>query len=208
MGRIIDRRRVMGGKSLPYDAEIEYLEGDKLSYIDTGIIGGSNVSFQIDFLYKEAYNGYEENIYFLFGSRFDYDNNQFGFITSYRDIWRYGNSRNGNISVNTPRRMVVDNLQHHNVLNLTENNKSVLTVTINYTTFTNNINIIMFGLNSNNNIRLGNGRIYRAKWYVNDIIIRDFIPVRKGTTGYMYDKVSKQLFGNSGTGAFILGPDK
>lgn len=40
----------------------------------------------------------------------------------------------------------------------------------------------------------------------NDVI--DLIPVRIGTTGYMYDKVSGQLFGNAGTGDFILGPDK
>ena len=49
-------------------------------------------------------------------------------------------------------------------------------------------------------------------WYLtiieNGITTFDFIPVRKGTTGYMYDKVSGQLFGNSGTGSFILGPDK
>ena len=35
----------------------------------------------------------------------------------------------------------------------------------------------------------------------------DMIPVRVGSVGYMYDKVSGQIFGNSGTGSFILGPD-
>ena len=35
----------------------------------------------------------------------------------------------------------------------------------------------------------------------------DLVPVRIGSTGYMYDKVSGNLFGNSGTGSFILGPD-
>lgn len=39
-------------------------------------------------------------------------------------------------------------------------------------------------------------------------IVRDFIPVRKNGIGYLYDKVSKKLFGNSGTGDFVLGPDK
>ena len=34
------------------------------------------------------------------------------------------------------------------------------------------------------------------------------IPVRKGYVGYMYDRVSGRLFGNAGTGAFIIGPDK
>ena len=33
-------------------------------------------------------------------------------------------------------------------------------------------------------------------------------PVRVGTTGYLYDSVSGNLFGNEGTGDFILGNDK
>ena len=36
----------------------------------------------------------------------------------------------------------------------------------------------------------------------------DMIPVRKDGVGYMYDRVSGELFGNDGTGAFIIGPDK
>ena len=38
-------------------------------------------------------------------------------------------------------------------------------------------------------------------------MLRDFVPVRIGNVGYMYDKVSKQLFGSIGTGQFILGQD-
>ena len=34
------------------------------------------------------------------------------------------------------------------------------------------------------------------------------IPVRKGTVGYLYDRVSGKLFYNAGTGDFVLGPDK
>lgn len=43
-------------------------------------------------------------------------------------------------------------------------------------------------------------------WKGNELL-RDYIPVRVGNVGYMYDQVSGQLFGNSGTGDFILGPD-
>ena len=39
-------------------------------------------------------------------------------------------------------------------------------------------------------------------------VVLDMIPVRVGNVGYMYDKVSRKLFGNAGTGYFILGPDK
>jgi hypothetical protein len=51
-------------------------------------------------------------------------------------------------------------------------------------------------------------RIYYCKIYDNNNLVRDFVPVRVGTTGYMYDKVSRQLFGNIGSGSFTLGPDK
>ena len=46
------------------------------------------------------------------------------------------------------------------------------------------------------------------KIQMGDNHVRDFIPVRVVTVGYMYDRVSGQLFGNAGTGAFIIGPDK
>jgi len=35
----------------------------------------------------------------------------------------------------------------------------------------------------------------------------DIVPVRKGTVGYIYDKVSGKMWGNAGTGSFILGND-
>lgn len=41
----------------------------------------------------------------------------------------------------------------------------------------------------------------------NGTLVRDFVPVRVGQTGYLFDRVSGQLFGNDGTGAFVLGPD-
>lgn len=40
------------------------------------------------------------------------------------------------------------------------------------------------------------------------VLARYLIPVRIGAVGYFYDRVSGQLFGNDGTGAFIIGPDK
>ena len=50
--------------------------------------------------------------------------------------------------------------------------------------------------------------IYSIKIWDNNILVRDLIPVRKGNIGYMYDRVSGQLFGNQGTGDFVIGPDK
>jgi hypothetical protein len=72
-------------------------------------------------------------------------------------------------------------------------------------------NIYLFAFNYNgegSTWRPAKMKLYSCKITDNGTVVRDFIPVRVGQTGYMYDKVSGQLFGNSGTGSFILGRDK
>jgi hypothetical protein len=59
----------------------------------------------------------------------------------------------------------------------------------------------MYGLSQNL-------RIYSSKIYEGDVLVQDLIPVRKDGKGYMYDRVSKKLFSNGGTGEFIIGADK
>lgn len=50
-------------------------------------------------------------------------------------------------------------------------------------------------------------KCYEFNVYNNEKSIMRLIPVRIENVGYMPDKVSKQLFGNQGTGNFVLGPD-
>lgn len=50
-------------------------------------------------------------------------------------------------------------------------------------------------------------QLFGVRFWKSGILAGDFIPVRVGQTGYLYDRVSGQLFGNAGTGAFIVGPD-
>ena len=51
--------------------------------------------------------------------------------------------------------------------------------------------------------------IYNCKIYDNDVLIRDFIPVRMNYNNAvgMYDKVNNLFYGNVGTGSFIAGPE-
>ena len=56
--------------------------------------------------------------------------------------------------------------------------------------------------------RLFKGKIRSVKIYNGENLLTDFIPVRVGQVGYLYDKVSGELFGNQGSGNFTLGPDK
>ena len=75
-----------------------------------------------------------------------------------------------------------------------------------------NYSMYLFSVNANTNTKVKTGTSKLQVEYFrikdeNDNLIRDFIPVRVGTIGYMYDKVSQRLFRNKGTGDFVLGPD-
>jgi len=49
---------------------------------------------------------------------------------------------------------------------------------------------------------------YNFKWWRNGSIIFDLIPVRIGTTGYLYNQIDGRFFGDEvGTTPFVLGPD-
>lgn len=49
---------------------------------------------------------------------------------------------------------------------------------------------------------------YYAKLTIDNNILFEMIPVRVGQNGYMYDKISKRLFGSKTNNNFVLGPDK
>lgn len=51
------------------------------------------------------------------------------------------------------------------------------------------------------------GKIYSVQISQGNQIVMDLIPVRVGNVGYMFDKISGNLYGNNGTGSFTLGPD-
>ena len=51
--------------------------------------------------------------------------------------------------------------------------------------------------------------LYSFQWRRNGDLLFDLIPVRKNGVGYLYDKVSGELFGNAaGSGSFSYGDDK
>lgn len=58
-------------------------------------------------------------------------------------------------------------------------------------------------------LRIGQAycRFYFFKLKKAGVPVLDLIPVRIENEGFMYDRVSGKLFGNAGTGRFILGPD-
>lgn len=197
MGMMINRRRAMGGKSLPYDAEIDYLRSTGTQYIDSGIEVDSHLS--VGFSVKTS--NYINAAYcgaIQMSPIVRHHGNASGIVYMYNTL-----PEALSLPVNTWGYFTLD----------TDNRLATLngvSVSFNVQEWSINANYGIFGrLADTGQIQTVNAKVDFAsfKLWRNNKTLRDFIPVRVGTTGYLYDKVSGQLFGNQGTGDFILGLD-
>ena len=196
--RMIAGRNSMMGGSLPYDAEVEYLESTGTQFIKTGILMDSDIDVDIDFSFRDKSSGGVFVLgvrkvvnYYGYGKHIAITNDPkvgvvFGgaFVYSINDV-----SPDTRINLKTRGRKLF--------LNDVEQGEASGKVR---------------DLNSEAFVFRANGsdsasckiRIYGASFENR----RKFTPVRVGSIGYMYDKVTEKLFGNQGTGAFVVGPDK
>lgn len=194
--------------SLPYDAEVEYLESDGSAYIDTGFVPNQNTSVDAMFMKTSTLENF-----FLFGVRPTSTvlSKELAFMP-YSDgniNYRYGNrtkSQSYLISVNTIYKFHTDKKAFY--LRNKQGSKLSSGIAIS-NTFNSVYPIRLFGerVGSDDGNVTRFLRIYYFKIKDATTLARDFIPVRVGQVGYMYDRVSKTLFGNAGTGDFTLGPD-
>lgn len=192
---MMNLRRRYGGKVLPYDAEVEYLESTGTQWIDTGINLRQILHTTMDVMITK---GITTNSC-LCGLFVD---------SSYP---RYQLYINGNQQWAT---LTTTNAQYYNYSGITAgasvSKNTRYTPTLNSLQVQNyDMTIYLFARNHSSNKLATNGlRMYSCNIVDdNNVKLRDFIPVRVGQVGYMYDKVSRQLFGNQGTDAFIVGPD-
>lgn len=196
----------MTEKALPYDAEIEYLETTGTQWIDTGIIPTTTTYVRSKFVNLNAtgeviigfhdtegnawrlFNVFSERIYFDMPSN---NNNPLRM-----------NKFSGGIVVNA---LYEYELGNRYVKDLTTGINILEDATLSTRNGTNSIGVSGTKKGGTTLVTSRN-RFYYVQIYDGSILF-DGIPVRVGQTGYLYDKVSGKLFGNSGTGDFILGPD-
>ena len=197
------RTAAWSGKALPYDAEVEYLESTGTQWIDTGFIPTSDTSVAIGYKTADAQLNKA-----LFGSRINY------YTRSYC-IWA---NANGTIRFDYAS-MSMDNKDGPGsiagrLVDISKRKNRNFVDDIEYSanetkTFSCLDTAYLFGINNNRTAEwLISAHAAYCRIHDSATIVRDFIPVRVGDVGYMYDRVSGQLFGNAGTGEFIIGPDK
>ena len=195
---------------LPYDAEIEYLESSGTQYIDTNIHFTSNHKIDIDFIGltngnvavfganngNTATSGELALFWYVRGGTHVF---QYVFPTTSNNVSTYVTA-NTSYNVGTRYHVVFDKTQF--VVN--DASESCIW----YENYICSRTMLIGATNRNSAAVISSMKIFCVKIYESGELVFDGIPVRVGQIGYMYDRVSGELFGNAGTGDFILGADK
>ena len=186
-------------KGVPYDAEIAFLESTGTQYTNTGISVASDDAFQLDM--TGAFTGTSSNVQ----------------LHGVNGGAYFGMLANGHWTVaGLDTNVASDTATHAFSMSATIGSSKLVSLSIDVNTYTrtrnNDAGIIgLFTLIHSGTQNPLNYyckfRMCACKIYVNGVLVRDYIPVRVGTVGYLYDRVTRRLFGNAGTGAFTLGPD-
>ena len=186
---------------LPYDAEVEYLQSSGTQYIDTAIIPTDHQTIcRFAFTAKTGY---------VCGA-FNANNCRYYPCTSsgnYLYLLNPDNSRVYRSTYNTSIHNLDFNGESHNCYwDGTNVGKTTAMPSPSQMTSP----IYLFGISASGALsNPAKVKIYSCKIYARGgSMVRDYIPVRVGQVGYMYDRVYGQLYGNQGTGSFILGADK
>ena len=195
-----------------YDAEIEYLESTGTQYIDLGRVLDSS----IDVIDLEVMATQRKDVTLgVFGARKDANNKNFSTLISSSNNPANVYMIYINNGTYTTYRVEATSMATNKVVKL-HLEKSLKEIYIDNTldvssslvspNFNTETTATIFSINGSGFEKVS-ARLYSLRWKQGSTLIMDLIPVRVGQVGYMYDKVSGQLFGNSGTGNFILGND-
>ena len=197
--------RNSGGEALPFDSEVEWLEIDnsKKQYIDTGIEASDSVDFCLWF----SQEGFSSYYIPLFGSNVDG-----AYLSVYRNsgnmpsevFARYGNSTSFFIG-NKGYQGIIE--KYNGVFSFNGDSIEVQSspFSSSETLWLGHVNGISFMIG--NKKKIGFCKIWKE-----GLLVRDYIPIKftnelGESEGGMYDKVSKIIFRNMGTGSFVIGPE-
>lgn len=187
---------------LPYDAEVEYLESTGAQYIDTGVDlddGTESIKLVFEASLNKANDG--GNSLIIAAS------------IPNSGVQVYTNSNNSIFNQGATKTFQLQ--RRYTFTTITTNTSRSIQINSDAAavqTFSRRIDdgarLYLFATpNTASNGRGTAGKYFLFKVLRNDVLCLDLVPVRVGQVGYMYDRISGLLFGNAGTGNFILGND-
>lgn len=200
---LVDSIQTGGGESsLPYDAEIEYLECTGMQYINPDITLDADTT-GVMLIFNAAITAFVSGNSSLMVAISSPNSGVQVYTASGNKIYNQGAYVSP--SINTFYTFTTTTTSSRRTIQLNSGTPSTQSFS---RSITDNSKLEIMGYSD----WVDAGRCSKAKYksfqiYINGIIVRYYIPVRVGTVGYMYDKISGELFGNAGSGSFTLGPD-
>lgn len=180
---------VDGGASLPYDSEVEYIEGTITQWIDTG------VDYWCDFEITCRTESSNNSVYLIGNAA----RSSLSAISSTQ--YHFGNTNRSfkRITANVydewhTLKWKDDEIRIDGVLKATFQKDETITG-----------RVYVFGYSGSYGYP---ARVSALKlWDTEGNLIHDSYSVRVGNAGYLYDRVSGSLFGSATSDAFVAGPD-
>lgn len=199
---------VIVATSVNYDAEIEYIQSSGTQWIDTGVVWADGYRYELKAEFLQNGGNFDS----ILGARQTQGGNKFSVpLALQQDNRPYLQVAEGQaIASNTTLGLYTfKGSQSGAALSIEVNGTTASgTVAGNATAAT--VSLYMFARhrddNANNSAAVA--KLYYCKIWNGNTLVRDFIPVRVGQVGQLYDKVSGDFFANIGTGSFTLGNDK
>lgn len=180
----------------PYARELLYLESTGTQYLDSGIVCSDDMELEITWADTGAYS-----MKSLFGCGHD---NTKGYLVLYENSLYVGQGKIADIAVTT--------LGVKHTLKVQTTAAGALTYTLDGTATTTTYtppldhNYSIHILNQNPYTRCRVALLYGFKIKKSGALVRDYIPVMDAHgVACMYDKVTKTLLYNAGSGSFIAG---
>lgn len=217
---------VKSGTKVTPDSKVEYIESTGAQYIDTGIVPRPGFGFKAVFSVQSidpnldslslASNG-------IIGVETDSFSGYGFLVAAYYDgsqprIWGmvgYGNASYTDEPITLQESYTVE-FNYLNSSQVTVNNEITAAVTEQEkqecSIFTKPICLAAVKDQPSGIVVPSKIRIYAMEITDGLSVVARYAPVRVGSglsaVGYVYDEVSGRIYGNSGTGSFIVGPDK
>jgi hypothetical protein len=187
--------------ALPYDAQVEYLQSSGTQYINLPLSVAKGTYFEVG---GEMIALHPSNSKYSIFSANPYQQCEARFYSSASNVNTY-DSFFGNVSTSGGWGMAVGQKQTFmlSTTGIETSNGTSKTLSRPLTAAITAFRI--FGGYRNSNRFPTKFCSFYIK--VGDTLVYDLIPVRKDGVGYMYDKISKELYGNAGSGSFTYGDD-
>lgn len=201
--------------ALPYDAEVDYVESTGAQYVDTGVTPDETTAIDLRGVFSAAAGATR------FGSRVNITHSQICALSIVSGLLRIDLGTGGSAdsqwlaTANDCTRIAIDATSRSAAVAESGGTTASHAYASNMT-FEGAHPLLVFAFyNGSEPILAGTMRVSSLRIIQGGVLVRDFVPVRGGTVGYLYDRANPTggpsgngLYGSATTTPLVAGPDK